>query len=127
MSRNPVICAYCRQVGKALELPRAHKRHLLDGLERELEERFSSEAGVTLETICRDAGSPEESALALMECIGERERTFYLSRQKLLMRIIVIVLIAVIIGMVTYFSCLVQHSIDYAEVKIIQYDIVENN
>lgn len=127
MSRNPVIRAYCRQVGKALEVPRAHKRHLLDGLERELEERFSSEAELTLETLCRDAGSPEESASALTECVGERERTFYLSRQKLLMRIIIIALIAVIIAMVTYFSCLVQHSVDYAEVRITQYDIGENN
>lgn len=127
MSHNPAIQSYCQQVGKALELPRTHKRHLLDGLERELEERFSSEAGVTLETLCRDAGSPEESALALMECVGERERTFYLSRQKLLMRIIIIVLIAAIIAIVTYFSCLMKHSVNFAEVKITQYDIGENN
>ena len=40
---------------------------------------------------------------------------------------IIIVLIAAIIAIVTYFSCLMQHSVNFAEVKITQYDIGENN
>lgn len=65
MQRNPVIRAYCRQVGKALDLPRAHRHRLLEGLERELEERFSSTTGLTLETLYLNVGSPDESAAAL--------------------------------------------------------------
>lgn len=49
MFRNPVIRAYCQQVGRILEVSREHKRCLLDGLERELEERFASETKLTVE------------------------------------------------------------------------------
>ncbi len=59
MSHNPAIRAYCRQVGRALELPKTHKRHLLDGLERELEERFSDKTGLTLDALQRRGISGE--------------------------------------------------------------------
>ena len=88
MSHDFVIRAYCRQVGKALNLPRKHKRCLLDGLKRELEEHFSDKSGLTLETLCKDAGAPEESAVALMDCVDERVRTQCWSRQKRLARLL---------------------------------------
>ena len=124
MSRNPVIRAYCRQVGKALDLPKAHRHRLLDGLERELEERFSFMTGLTLETLCMDVGSPEESASALLECVDEKECTQYQSQRKLLIRAafatLMVVLAALIIFSTTYFSYLVQHSVDHTEIKIVQ-------
>jgi len=120
MSFNPVIRAYCRQVGKELELPGQHKRRLLDGLERELEERFSSDTGLTLETLCKNAGPPEESAAALMECVDENERTRYQARKKLLTRIAIIVLGAMVVAMLIYFTYMTQYDIDHTEVRIIQ-------
>jgi len=122
MSCNPVIRAYCRQVGKELELPGKHKRRLLDGLERELEERFSSDPDLTLEILCKNAGSPKESASALMECADENERTRSQARKKLLTRIAIIVLGAMVVAMIIYCAYIVQHSIDHAEVRIIQND-----
>lgn len=123
MSRNPVICAYCRQVGKALELPRAHKRHLLDGLERELEERFSSEMGLTLEILCKNVGPPEESATALMECVDKKELIQYRSRWKLLTRIAIIALVALTITVISYYFYAAQYEIDHTEVRIIQNNV----
>ena len=127
MSRNPAIRAYCRQVGKALELPKVHRRRLLAGLERELEERFSSVAGLTPETLCIDAGSPEESASALMECVDAKERIQHQSQRKLLIRTtftaLIVFLVVLIILSATYFSYLVQYSVDHTEIKIVQSNI----
>lgn len=124
MQRNPVIRAYCRQVGKALDLPRAHRHRLLECLERELEERFSSTTGLTLETLYLNVGSPDESAAALLECVDEKECTQYQSQRKLLIRAafatLIVVLIALIVFSATYFSYLVQHSVDHTEIKIVQ-------
>lgn len=123
MSHNPAIRAYCRQVGRALELPKTHKRHLLDGLERELEERFSDKTGLTLETLCRDTGPPEKSATELMEGVDEKDRAQYRFRQKLLTRLLIVSLAVLVATAIIYCSYIVQHSVDYAEVRISQYDI----
>ena len=120
MSCNPVIRTYCQQVGRALELPRVYKRRLLDGLELELEERFSSEAGLTLETLCKNAGLPKESAAALMECVDERERTQYQMQRKLFARAAIIGLTILIVTLAAYFIHLTQYDVDHAEVRIIQ-------
>ncbi len=123
MSHNPAIRAYCRQVGRALELPKTHKRHLLDGLERELEERFSDKTGLTLETLCRDAGSPEKSAAELMEGVDEEERARHQSRQKLLTRLLILGLTVLAAIAIVYYFYSAQYEIDHAEVRIIQYEI----
>ena len=120
MSRNPVIRAYCRQVGKALDLPRVYKRRLLDGLELELEERFSSEAGLALEVLCKNAGPPKESAAALMECVDEKERTQYQMQRKLFARVAIIGLTIFIVILVAYFTHLTQYDVDHTEIRIIQ-------
>ena len=124
MPYNPVIRAYCQQVRKRLELPRSHKRRLLKGLERELEERFSSELGVTLEDLYKDAGSPEDVTMFLMEGIDEEERAQYQSKLKMRMRAVLVILVAMLIVLViasaTYFSYLVQHSVDHSEIRIVQ-------
>ncbi len=127
MFHNPPVRAYCRRVGRALELPRAHKRRLLDGLERELEERFSSEHGLTMETLCRTAGSPEEAAVVLMDGVDEKVRTQYQSQHRLLLRTtlaaLIVALAALVILSAIYFSYLVQHSVDHTEIRIVQYKI----
>lgn len=120
MSCNPVIRTYCQQVGKALELPRVYKRRLLDGLELELEERFSYEAELTLETLCKNAGPPKESAVALMECVGEKERTQYQMQRKLFARAAIIGLTIFIVILAAYFIHLTQYDVDHTEVRIIQ-------
>ncbi len=120
MQRNPVIRAYCRQVGKALDLPRAHRHRLLEGLERELEELFSSTTGLTLETLCIDVGSPEESAATLMECADEKFRTKYQMRRKLFARTAIIGLTIFIITLAAYFIHLTQYDVDHTEIRIIQ-------
>ncbi|MCI8721471.1 MAG: hypothetical protein HFF74_09955 [Oscillospiraceae bacterium] len=122
MSHNFVIRAYCRQVGKALDLPRKHKRRLLDGLERELEEHFSCKSGLTLETLYKDAGSPEESAVALMDCVDERVRTQCWSRQKRLARLLITGLAALAAIIIAYYFYAAQYEVDHAEVRIVQYD-----
>lgn len=121
MAHNPAIRAYCQQAGKTMELPKIQKRRLLDGLERELEEQFSNETELTLETLCKTAGPPEESAVALMECVDEKERARYHSRQRLLTRLAIIGLFAFVILLIIYCFIAVQHSIDHTEIRIIQY------
>ena len=120
MSCNPVIRAYCQQVGKALELPRIYKRRLLNGLELELEERFSSEVELTLETLCNDAGSPEESASALMECVDEKEQKKYRSRQKLFTMLIIIFLLVFAVVVIIYSAYMAQYNVDHTEIRIVQ-------
>lgn len=120
MPCNPAIRAYCQQVGKALELPRIYKRRLLNGLELELEERFSSEAELTLEALCRDAGSPEESASALMECVDEKEQKKYHSRQRLLTMLLIIFLLVFAVVVSIYSAYMAQYNVDHTEIRIIQ-------
>lgn len=122
MSCNPVIRAYCQQVGKALELPRIYKRRLLNGLELELEERFSSEVELTLETLCSDIGSPEESASALMECVDEKEQKKFHSRQRWLTMFLIIFLFAFAVVVIMYSAYIVQYSVDHTEIRIVQFD-----
>ena len=100
MSHDFVIRAYCRQVSKALNLPRKHKRCLLDGLKRELEEHFSDKSGLTLETLCKDAGS----------------------RQKRLARLLITGLAALAAIIIAYYFYAAQYEVDHAEVRIVQYD-----
>ena len=122
MSCNPVIRAYCQQVGKTLELPRIYKRRLLNGLELELEERFSSEVELTLETLYRDIGSPEESASALMECVDKKELKKYHSQQRLLTMLLIIFLLVFVVVVIIYSAYIAQYSVDHTEIRIVQYD-----
>lgn len=95
---------------------------MLDGLERELEEHFSCKSGLTLETLYKDAGSPEESAVALMDCVDERTRTQCRSRQKRLARLLITGLAALAAIIIAYYFYAAQYEVDHAEVRIVQYD-----
>ncbi len=122
MPRNSVIRAYCQRVGKALELPRKPKRNLLKGLEKELEDRFSSVDGLTLEALCMAVGTPEESAAALMECIDEKERIQYRTRCRRIAKFAIVGLVILSILVTAYFTYMTRYDVKYAEVKIIQND-----
>ena len=122
MFRNPVIRAYCQQVGRILEVSREHKRCLLDGLERELEERFASETKLTLEMLNMSAGPPEKVAAVLMECIDDKERMHYQSRRRLYHKIVIIGLIVLVAAITVYFVYVAQYSVDHTDVRIIQSD-----
>lgn len=124
MPRNPAIRTYCQQVRRGLELPWRHKRQLLEGLERELEEQFSSAEEITAEDLYERAGSPEDVTMALMEGIDEKDRAQYRAQRKLLVRAVLVTLIAMLIvlvvGSAAYFSYLVQHGVDHIEVRVVQ-------
>lgn len=77
MTREAVIDAYCQAIGRAMELPEGRKQELLDGFRQELVERFSAQAELTEETLCRTAGTPREAAELLMEGVPLEERDRY--------------------------------------------------
>lgn len=122
MFHNLAIRAYCQQAGKALDLPRKHKRRLLDGLERELEEQFSDKTG-TLEDLCKVAGPPEESAAELMECVNGREQAQYQIHRRLLLKNIIISLAIFMVLLAAYFIYLTQYDVDHTEVRIVQSNV----
>ncbi len=81
MTGETAINTYYREVKRAVELPRNRKRDILNGFRQELTERFSTGSEVSDEAIYREAGTPQETAMLLMEGIPQEERDRY-RRQK---------------------------------------------
>lgn len=58
-----------------MELPRRQKRALLDGLRRELEERFPE--GASQEALLSQVGQPAETAFSMLDGVQQREQRRY--------------------------------------------------
>ena len=82
MTYDAALRAYCRSVGGALRLNKQWKQEILEGLRRELEERFSGAETLTLEEINAEIGAYDEVANELMANVPLEERERYLTRQK---------------------------------------------
>lgn len=105
------ITAYCQAVEKNLDLPRAQKKQLLDGLRRELEERDDSVS---------DLASPEKMAAELMESVSPETVRAWRSRRKRHSAVgiaVLLVLLMVVLGTLIWHD---SNQVARAETQIIE-------
>lgn len=118
MTYDAALRAYCRSVGGALRLNKQWKQEILEGLRRELEERFSGAETLTLEEINAEIGAYDEVANELMENVPLEERERYLTRQKRVSRIVLITFILLFVASVAIFIYTEKTQVARAEAHV---------
>jgi len=118
LTYDAALRAYCRSVGGALRLNKQWKQEILEGLRRELEERFSGAETLTLEEINAEIGAYDEVANELMENVPLEERERYLTRQKWVSRIVLITFILLFAASVAFFFYTAKTQVARAEANV---------
>ena len=118
MTYDAALRAYCRSVGGALRLNKQWKEEILEGLRRELEERFSGAETLTLEELNAELGAYDEVANELMENVPLEERERYLTRQKRVSRIVLITFILLFAASVAIFIYTEKTQVARAEAHV---------
>ena len=118
MTYDAALRAYCRSVGGALRLNKQWIEEIMEGLRRELEERFSGAETLTLEEINAEIGAYDEVANELMENVPLEERERYLTRQKRVSRIVLITFILLFAASVAIFIYTEKTQVARAEAHV---------